>query len=114
KFVTSEIVVERGQAKQLQLKLKVAAISENIVVTATGTAQRADEASKVVSILDSQQIDEKRELALWESLRGIPGVRVQQQGSPGAITSIRLRGQRQYDTAVLLDGLRVRDASDIG
>ena len=39
---------------------------------------------------------------------------MQQQGSPGAITSIRLRGQRQYDTAVLLDGLRVRDASDIG
>ena len=114
KFVTEEIVVQRRQAKQLQLKLKVAGISENIVVTATGTAQRADEVSKVVSILDTQQIDDKRELALWESLRGIPGVRVQQQGSPGAITSIRLRGQRQYDTAVLLDGLRVRDASDIG
>ncbi len=114
KFVTDEIGVERGQAKQLQLKLKVAAISENIIVTATGTAQRVDEVSKVVSILDSQQIDDKSELALWESLRGIPGVRVQQQGSPGAITSIRLRGQRQYDTAVLLDGLRVRDASDIG
>lgn len=114
KFVTGEIAVERGQAKQLQLKLRVAGISENIVVTATGTAQRADEVSKVVSILDSQQIDDKRELSVWESLRGIPGVRVQQQGSPGAITSIRLRGQRQYDTAVLFDGLRVRDASDIG
>jgi len=113
-FVSDQIVVERGQAKQLQLTLKVAGISENIVVTATGTAQRADEVSKVVSTLDSQQIDDKRELAVWESLRGIPGVRVQQQGSPGAITSIRLRGQRQYDTAVLLDGLRVRDASDIG
>ena len=113
-FASDEIVVERGQAKQLRLTLKVAGINENIVVTATGTAQRADEVSKVVSLLDSQQIDDKRELALWESLRGIPGVRVQQQGSPGAITSIRLRGQRQYDTAVLLDGLRVRDASDIG
>jgi vitamin B12 transporter len=114
KFVSDEIVVERGEAKQLQLTLKVAGINENIVITAAGTAQRADEVSKVVSILDSQQIDDKRELALWESLRGIPGVRVQQQGSPGAITSIRLRGQRQYDTAVLLDGLRIRDASDIG
>ena len=113
-FVSDEILPERGQAKELQLTLKVASINENIVVTATGTAQRADEVSKVVSILDSQQIDDKRELAVWESLRGIPGVRVQQQGSPGAITSIRLRGQRQYDTAVLLDGLRVRDASDIG
>jgi iron complex outermembrane receptor protein len=38
---------------------------------------------------------------------------VQQQGSPGALTSVRLRGQRTFDTAVLLDGLRVRDAGDI-
>ncbi|MEP6819431.1 MAG: TonB-dependent receptor [bacterium] len=113
KLVSDEIVVERGQAKPVDLTLKVAGINESIVVTAAGTAQRADEVSKVVSILDSQQIEEKRELSLWEAVRGTPGVRVQQQGSPGAITSIRLRGQRAFDTAILLDGLRVRDASDI-
>ena len=113
-FASDEIVVERGQAKQLDVTLTVGGINENIVVTAAGTAQRASEVSKVVSILDSQQLDDKRELALWEALRGTPGVRVQQQGSPGAITSIRLRGQRAFDTAILLDGLRVRDASDIG
>jgi vitamin B12 transporter len=111
---SDEIVVERGQAKQVDLTLTVAGVSESIVVTAAGTAQRADEVSKVVSTLDSQQLDEKRELSLSEALRGIPGVRVQQQGSPGALTSIRLRGQRAFDTAILLDGLRVRDASDIG
>ncbi|HEV7682119.1 MAG TPA: TonB-dependent receptor [Pyrinomonadaceae bacterium] len=113
-LAADEILVERGQTKQLDLTLKVAGVSESIVITASGTAQRPDEVSKVVSSIDAKQIDEKRELALWESLRGTPGVRVQQQGSPGAITSIRLRGQRQFDTAVLLDGLRVRDASDIG
>ncbi len=113
-LTSDEIVVERGQAKQLDLTLKVGGVSENIVVTASGTAQRADEVSKVVSILDSQQIEDRRELSLSESLRGTPGVRVQQQGSPGALTSIRLRGQRAFDTAILLDGLRVRDASDIG
>src|SRR5207253_1629078 len=43
----------------------------------------------------------------------IPGVRIQQQGSPGALTTVRLRGQRNFDSALLLDGLRVRDASDI-
>ena len=35
-LVSDEIVVERGQAKELQLTLKVASINENIVVTATG------------------------------------------------------------------------------
>jgi iron complex outermembrane receptor protein len=113
-LASDEIIIERGQTRSLEFALKVAGISENIVVTASGTAQRADEVSKVVTLLDSQQIDQKRELGLAEALRGIPGVRVQQQGSPGALTSIRLRGQRQFDTAILLDGLRVRDASDTG
>jgi vitamin B12 transporter len=113
-LASDEILVERGQTKPLDLTLKVAGVSESIVITAAGTAQREDEVSKVVSTIDSKQIDEKHELSLWDSLRGVPGVRVQQQGSPGTVTSIRLRGQRQFDTAVLLDGLRVRDASDIG
>jgi vitamin B12 transporter len=113
-FASDEIVVERAQQKHLEFTLKVAGVSENVVVTAAGTPQRSDEVAKVVSILDSQQVEEKRELALPEALRGIAGVRVQQQGSPGALTTIRLRGQRTFDTAILLDGLRVRDASDIG
>lgn len=113
-FVSEEIIVEPGQSKKFEFTLTVGSISENVVVTAAGTSQRASEIGKVVSILDSQQIEERRELALPEALRGIPGVRVQQQGSPGALTTIRLRGQRTYDTAILLDGLRIRDASDIG
>jgi vitamin B12 transporter len=113
-FASDEILIERGHTRYLELKLKVAAVSENIVVTASGTAQRADEVSKVVTLLDAQHIDEKREVGLPEALRGIPGVRIQQQGSPGALTTIRLRGQRPFETAILLDGLRVRDASDIG
>jgi vitamin B12 transporter len=112
-FTSEEIQLTRGENKDVPVQLKLAAIRESVVVTATGTAQRADEVSKVVSTLDSQEIEAKHELSLTEALRGIPGVRVQQQGSPGALTSVRLRGQRNFDTALLLDGLRVRDAGDI-
>src|SRR6266576_1287164 len=91
----------------------VAGVSESVVVTASGTAQRIDEISKAISVVDSATFEAKRELTIAEGLRGIPGVRIQQQGSPGALTSIRLRGQRPFDIALLLDGLRVRDASDI-
>lgn len=112
-FASDEIVLERGESKRVQFTLRVAGISESVVVVAAGTPQRAEEVSKVVSILDTQQIEARRELTLPEALRGTAGVRVQQQGSPGALTSIRLRGQRTSDTAVLFDGLRVRDAGDI-
>ncbi len=112
-FTSNELSVTRGQSLTTDVQLSVEAVSENVVITATGTAQRADEISKAVTVLDDQSIEAKREISLAESLRGIPGVRVQQQGSPGALTTIRLRGQRNFDTAILLDGLRVRDASDI-
>src|SRR5213080_440708 len=107
------LTVALGQAVTKEVALSIEAVSETVVVTPAGTAQRVDEASKAITVLDNQDIESKREIALTESLRGVPGVRVQQQGSPGSLTSVRLRGQRPFDTAVLLDGLRVRDAGDI-
>src|ERR1044072_96820 len=112
-FTSEEIRFTRGESKEINVQLRIAAINASVIVTATGTAQRADEVSKVVSTLDSQEIEAKHELSLSEAVRGTPGVRVQQQGSPGALTSLRLRGQRNFDTALLLDGLRVRDAGDL-
>jgi iron complex outermembrane receptor protein len=103
----------RGQSLANDIQLAVQAVNASVVVTANGTAQTADETSKAISVLSDQVIESKRELTLAESVRGLPGVRVQQQGSYGSLTTIRLRGQRTFDTAFLLDGLRVRDASDI-
>jgi vitamin B12 transporter len=112
-FTSRELRLARGQSISNDVRLSVQAVSESVVVTATGTAQRADEVSKAVTVIGNQEIESRREISLAESLRGTPGLRVQQQGSPGTITSLRIRGQRNFDTAILLDGLRVRDSSDI-
>jgi vitamin B12 transporter len=110
---SEELRVARGQEAKRDFALSVEAINENVVVVATGTPQRADEVSKAVTLIEDEQMEARRELTLSEALRGTPGVRVQQQGSYGSITSLRLRGQRNFDTAILLDGLRVRDAADL-
>ena len=107
-FTSNELSVAHGQSLTNDFKLSVEAVSESVVVTAAGTAQRIDEVSKAVSVLDDQSIEARRELTLAESLRGTPGIRIQQQGSIGALTTVRLRGLRNFDTAILLDGLRVR------
>jgi len=112
-FTSKPLHLTRGQALTNDVELPVEAVNGSVVITATGTAQSADEISKAVSVLNDETIEQRRELTVSESLRGLPGVRVQQQGSYGSLTTIRLRGQRTFDTAILLDGLRVRDASDI-
>ena len=114
-FAVYTLPVERaGDSDQtIAVVLKVAAIDATVTVTANGTPQRAEEVAKVVSILDAENLESRRVLSLTESLRTVPGVRIQQQGSTGSLATVRLRGQRTFDTALLLDGLRVRDASDI-
>lgn len=110
---SDELRLARRQVFNYDVILSVAAVNENVVVVAAGTPQRADEVSKAVTLIEDRDMEAGREETLPEALRGVPGLRVQQQGSYGALTTVRLRGQRNFDTALLLDGLRVRDASDI-
>ncbi|MFN0120681.1 MAG: TonB-dependent receptor domain-containing protein [Blastocatellia bacterium] len=101
-----------GAGQQLDLALPVAAINEEIIVTAAGTAQPVDEVTKAVTVIDARQIEMRDEYSLAETLRITPGLRVTQRGGPGSIVSLQFRGQRSYDTSILVDGLRFRDAAD--
>jgi iron complex outermembrane receptor protein len=98
--------------EKLDIVLTVDALNDGVVVTASGTAQSVDEVSKAVSVIDARQLELRNEYSILESLRGTPGVRVAQQGGPGAFASVRIRGLRSFDTGVLIDGLRIRDAAD--
>ena len=111
RFLTKEIHVDRSANATVDLRLRVSGLKQQVVVTASSTPQTPDEVSKAVTVVDHQEIDQRDEFAISEALRPTPGLQVQQLGGPGAFTAIRLRGLRNEDTAVLVDGLRFRDAS---
>jgi iron complex outermembrane receptor protein len=93
--------------------LPLAAVNEQVVVTAQGSVQPVDEVSKAITVVDQNEIEDRDESTVTEALRTVPGLRVQQLGGPGSFTSIKTRGLRNEDTAVLIDGLRFRDAAAI-
>jgi len=105
--------VERGAATTHEITLPLAGVNEEVVITAQGTAQPVDEVSKAITVVDQKEIDDRDESTIAEALRTVPGLRVQQLGGPGSFTSIKTRGLRNEDTAVLIDGLRFRDAAAI-
>ena len=105
------VLVERGQTSILDIPLGFSGVRSTVVVTASDTPQSVDEVSKAITVVDRKEIDERDESAIAESLRTVPGLRVQQLGGPGSFTSIKTRGLRSEDTAVLIDGLRFRDAA---
>src|SRR5207249_12039539 len=105
------IRLDHGTAKTLNLTLLLAGVREEVTVTAASTAQAVDEVSKALTVVGRQEIEERDEFAVSEALRTTPGLRLQQLGGPGALTSIKTRGMRNEDTALLIDGQRLRDVA---
>ncbi len=102
-----------GKADSLQrnLTLQLGAVQQEISVTASSTPQPVDQVSKALSVISSASIEQRDQYSLVGALEQTPGVRITQQGGPGSFSEIRLRGLEPQDTAVLVDGLRLRDPS---
>ncbi|MDQ2935919.1 MAG: TonB-dependent receptor [Acidobacteriota bacterium] len=108
---TQVLRVQQNANTSVDVSLPLAGVNEQVIVTAQGTAQPVDEVSKAISVVDSREIDERDEAEITNALRTVPGLRVQQLGGPGRLVSIKARGLRNQDTAVLIDGIRFRDAT---
>jgi iron complex outermembrane receptor protein len=110
-FLANDVRLGEGAAETRDIVLKVAGVREEVVVTASSTPQTPSEVSKAVTVIDQADAEARDNSALADVVDLAPSVRVQQLGGPGAFTTIQIRGMRDEDTAVLVDGLRLRDAS---
>ncbi len=108
------VVIKNGKlvSQEGESAVRPALLGE-VSIVASGTMQVDGEISKTVNIIDAQEMRDRADFALPETLRTIPGFRVQQLGGFGRTASIKTRGLRNQDTAVLIDGIRFRDASAI-
>ena len=87
-------------------------IRESVTVSAD-KPQPIDEVSKTVNVISGQEMRDRADITLVDSLRTMPGFRVQQLGGFGRTASIKTRGLRNQDTSILIDGVRFRDAAAI-
>ncbi|HTH50456.1 MAG TPA: TonB-dependent receptor [Pyrinomonadaceae bacterium] len=89
-------------------------IKEEVTVhISADTEQKVEQVSKTVDTIDGQQLRDRADFSLIESLRTIPGFRVQQSGGFGRVATIKTRGLRNQDTSLLIDGIRFRDPTAI-
>lgn len=100
-------------AQPVDVHLTIAGVDQRVLVTAEGAVQTIDQVSKAVSIIDSEEIEQRNEYSLSEVLRDTPGLLIRNLGGPGQATSVRIRGLRADATALLIDGMRFRDTATI-
>lgn len=108
---SASLTITAGEAKELNLKLALAAVSAQVSVTAANAPQSIDQIAKALDVVDASAIERRGEFGIGQALRLVPGLRVSTRGGPGQLTTIQTRGLRPWDTAILIDGFRLRDAT---
>ena len=82
-----------------------------IVVTATRTAQTEDQTLAPVTVITREEIELLQPSSLQDLLNDTPGMAVSNQGGPGKVSALFLRGTNSNQVLVLVDGIRVGNAT---
>ncbi|HUX93504.1 MAG TPA: TonB-dependent receptor [Ignavibacteriaceae bacterium] len=90
---------------------KIFRMSE-IVVTATRTKIPAIEAASSITVIDSTEIAALNKRSVFGLLKDQYGVSFTQQGAPGSLSYVYLRGADPGQTLVLLDGIALNMTND--
>ena len=84
---------------------------EDVVVTATRTAQTVDETLAAVTVIGREKIERSGLQSLPDLLDGLAGISVVRNGGYGSTSSLLLRGTNAGHVLVLVDGFKVGSAT---
>ncbi len=82
------------------------------VVSATTVPTPSEQIGSSVTVITREQIEASQRRTMPDLLMTVPGLNVVQQGGPGGLTSVLIRGANSNHTKVLIDGIDVSDPSN--
>ena len=107
--VTGEIELQRNEKHVTDLKLKLSALQEKVVVSVAPGGALTSQIASSVSVVSAQEIDDRGAQTAVDVLRGLPGVEINQSGGRGAVTSAFIRGGNSNYNLVMVDGIQLND-----
>jgi len=105
--LSTGIELQPGETRTADLHLKVSALEEHVVVSASIGGALAPQIGSSVSVITQQEIADRDAESVFEVLRGLPGVEVNQGGRHGGATSVFIRGGNSNYNLVMIDGIQV-------
>jgi outer membrane receptor protein involved in Fe transport len=98
---------DRGLVSDLHLKLS--AVQEQVVVSASLGGALAPEVGSSVTVVGSDEIENQGAETVADALRNVPGVAINRTGQMGAVTSGFIRGGNSNYNLVMIDGIPLND-----
>ena len=101
-FIASSLTVS-AQEKDDALTM------EETVITASRLEESLKYSPDSVTVVTEEKIQNEGKQTVIDVLKGVPGISIVQNGSPGGSASIYLRGTNNAHVLIMIDGVRVDD-----
>lgn len=99
------IALASGEARSVSVKLRISAVTEAIVVSASHVDQPLSKTPASVALIDAKDLALHQDATVAEALGRVPGLTVARTGTAGAVTSLFPRGGESDYTLVVIDGV---------
>jgi outer membrane receptor protein involved in Fe transport len=106
---SSEIQLQAGEARVADLRLKITAVQDQVVVSASFSGALAPEVGTSVTVVSHDEIQDQGAVNVADALRNVPGVEINRTGQMGAVTSAFIRGGNSNYNLVMIDGIPLND-----
>jgi len=103
---TRNILVDRGLTLRVDITMRVSAVNETLVVSASQIDQPLSRTADSVTVITAEELAARQITSLGDALTTVPGFTVARSGGPGTLTSLFPRGGESDYTLVLIDGVR--------
>ncbi len=100
--------VHASQEEQT-IELALAPVEENVIVSATRMETPSSQLGSTTTTIGAEEIADRQSLVASDLLRSVAGAAVVRSGSPGAITSLFVRGGESDYIKVLMDGIPINE-----
>lgn len=87
---------------------------EEIVVSATRYERPLSDIGSSISVISAEDMKESQTVFIQDILQSVPGLSLNQNGSFGGVSSVRIRGASTAQTVVLIDGVQLNDVASPG
>jgi outer membrane cobalamin receptor len=105
--LSTGLAIQGGESRTANLHLKVSAVEEQVVVSASIGGALAPQVGSSVSVVTQQEIEDRGAENVFEVLQGLPGLEVNQTGRHGGATSVFIRGGNSNYNLVMIDGIQL-------
>ena len=84
---------------------------KEVVISATKIEEAVEETTSSVLVLDQETIEAKGKVFAVDVLKDVPEINVVQNGGPGKLSTVILRGGSATHTLVMIDGVKVKSST---